>query len=55
MGIATAVGTDTERIVVTDLARLLDFDIDMQTIVIVGNSSSKLCGKWFVTARGYTV
>jgi len=55
VGIATAVGTGTERIVVTDLERLLDFAIDMQTIVIVGNSSSKLIGKWFVTARGYTV
>ncbi len=55
VGIATAVGTATERIVVTDLGRLLEFDIDMQTIVIVGNSSSRLIGKWFITARGYRI
>ena len=55
VGIATAVGTDNERILVTDLGHMLDFEIDMQTIVIVGNSTSKLIGAWFVTARGYAV
>ena len=55
VGIATAVGTDAERVVVSDLGHLLDFEIDMQTIVIVGNSTSKCIGTWFVTARGYAV
>lgn len=53
VGLATAVGSDTEQIVVTDLGRVLEFDIGMQTIVMIGNRSSKLVGKWFVTARGY--
>ncbi len=55
VGIAVAVGTDEERIQVTDLAHIFDFEIDMQTLVIVGNSTSKLVGPWFVTTRGYTV
>lgn len=55
VGIATAVGAAAERIVVTDLGRLLKFDIDMRTIVIVGNRSSKLIGKRFVTTRGYRI
>ena len=50
MGIATAVGSENERTVVTRLDRLLKFDINMQTIVIVGNRSSKRIGKWFITA-----
>lgn len=55
VGIGTAVGTESERILVCDLAHLLDQDIDMQTIVIVGSSTSKRVGEWFVTARGYHV
>ncbi len=55
VGIGTAVGTESERILVCDLAHLLDQTIDMQTIVIVGSSTSKRVGEWFVTARGYHV
>jgi precorrin-3B C17-methyltransferase len=55
VGIATAVGTDHEHSMVTDLGHLLEFEIGMTTIVIVGNLTSKRIGDWFVTARGYHV
>lgn len=55
VGIATAVGTDKEQITVTDLGHLLEHDIGMTTIVVVGNLTSKRIGDWFVTVRGYHV
>jgi len=55
VGVATSVGTEDERIVVSDLDRFLDAEINMRSLVIVGNSSSKIMGGWFVTPRGYKV
>ncbi|MDD4889261.1 MAG: precorrin-3B C(17)-methyltransferase, partial [Phycisphaerae bacterium] len=54
VGVATAVGSPDERIVVTDLARLPEAEVDMRTIVIVGNRTSRLLDGWFVTPRGYS-
>lgn len=53
VGIATAVGSSEERIVMTDLDHFLDEEIGMRTVVIVGNRSSKCLNGWFVTPRGY--
>ena len=55
VGIATAVGADDERFVLSDLDRFLDEEITMKSIVIVGNSSSKILNGWFVTPRGYKI
>lgn len=55
IGIATALGTDKERVLVTDLDHLLDQDVDMRTVVIVGNTASRRLGAWFVTPRGYAL
>ncbi|MDD5167249.1 MAG: precorrin-3B C(17)-methyltransferase [Syntrophales bacterium] len=55
VGIATAVSRDEEVIVLTDLDNFLDFEITMQSIVIIGNQSSKKLGGWFVTPRGYRI
>ena len=52
-GVATAVGTSEERIVMTDLDHFLGEQIGMRTIVIIGNRSSKCLNGWFVTPRGY--
>lgn len=53
VGIGTAVGTDDEQIVLTDLDHFLDFEIHMRSVVIIGNHSSKRAGDWFITPRGY--
>ena len=55
VGIATAVGAEDEHFVMSDLDRFLDEEITMKSIVIVGNSSSKILNGWFVTPRGYKV
>lgn len=54
-GIATALGTEEERVLLTDLEHLLKQDVDMRTVVIVGNTTSRRLGAWFVTPRGYAL
>ena len=53
VGIATAVGSDAEQIVLSTLGRFLGCDIGMRSIVIIGNRSSRITRGWFVTPRGY--
>ena len=55
VGIATAVGAEDEHYVISDLDRFLCEEINMKSIVIVGNSSSKILNGWFVTPRGYKI
>jgi len=55
VGIATAVGAEDEHYVLSDLDRFLGEEINMKSIVIVGNRSSKILDGWFVTPRGYKV
>lgn len=53
VGIATAVGRDEEKIILTDLDHLLNHEINMQSTIIIGNHSSRVLGGWFITPRGY--
>lgn len=53
VGIATAVGMEDERIVLSDLDHFLENEIGMRTVVIIGNQSSKRLDGWFITPRGY--
>jgi precorrin-3B C17-methyltransferase len=55
VGIGTAVGTEEEQIVLTDLDQALEKEIGMRSLVIIGNRSSKKLLNWFVTPRGYKV
>lgn len=55
VGIATAVGASDELLVLSDLDHFLNEEITMKSIVIVGNSSSKIIDGWFVTPRGYKI
>ena len=55
VGIATAVGSEEERVVLSTLERFLACEIGMRSIVIIGNRSSKVVGGWFVTPRGYAL
>ena len=38
---------------VTTLGQLLEVPIDMLTIVLIGNQSSRFHGSWIITPRGY--
>lgn len=53
VGIATAVGAPEERIVLSTLDRLLTEDVNMRSLVIIGNRGSRVSKDWFITPRGY--
>jgi precorrin-3B C17-methyltransferase len=55
VGIGTAVGTDDEKIVVSDLGSFLDEEINMRSTVIIGNGSTRRAGDWLVNPRGYRI
>ena len=55
VGIGTAVDTADERVVLTNLDHFLEEEIDMRSVVIIGNRSSKILDGWFITPRGYKV
>jgi precorrin-3B C17-methyltransferase len=55
VGVATAVGTTEEILEITTLERLLSCDINMRSIVLIGNTTSKTLGPWLLTPRGYRV
>jgi len=54
-GIVTLVGGDEEQVLVTDLGRVLEAEVGMRSVIIIGNKTSKRIGRWFVTPRGYKV
>ncbi len=53
VGIVKGAMREDERIVVTDLAHMLDYDIDMKTTVIIGNSATFIWDGRMITPRGY--
>lgn len=53
VGIVTAATRENERIVVTDLAGMLDAEIGMQSTVIIGNSTTFTWRGKMITPRGY--
>jgi precorrin-3B C17-methyltransferase len=55
VGVCTALGAEEESIALSDLEHFLELEINMRSLVIIGNRSSRIVGKWFVTPRGYNV
>ncbi len=53
VGIVRRAYREGQQVTVTTLEQLLDHEVDMQTIVIVGNSSSFSFHQAMVTPRGY--
>jgi precorrin-3B C17-methyltransferase len=53
VGIVRQVGREGEETVITTLKELLDFEVDMTTTIIVGNSTTRVISKRMVTPRGY--
>lgn len=55
VGVATTLGSNDERIDLSDLEHFLELEITMRSVVIIGNRSSRRIADWFVTPRGYTL
>ncbi len=53
VGIVKGAMRDHETVIVTDLEKMRDSDIDMQTTVIIGNSKTFVWNHLMVTPRGY--
>jgi precorrin-3B C17-methyltransferase len=53
VGIVTAASRAEQQLVVTDLEHFLTEDIGMNSIVIIGNKSTRLSAGLMVTPRGY--
>jgi precorrin-3B C17-methyltransferase len=55
VGVCTALDTESEKVELSDLDHFLDLEINMRSIVIVGNSSTKVIRDRMVNPRGYSV
>jgi precorrin-3B C17-methyltransferase len=53
VGIVMAATRENEQVVITDLAHMLEHEIDMQSTVIIGNSQTFVLKDRMVTPRGY--
>jgi cobalt-precorrin 5A hydrolase / precorrin-3B C17-methyltransferase len=42
-----------EQVILTSLAKMLDYPIDMLTTVIIGNTTTRNYADWMITPRGY--
>ena len=53
VAIARSVYREDEQITLTTLSKFLETPIDMMTVVAIGNQSTRICGNWMITPRGY--
>jgi precorrin-3B C17-methyltransferase len=53
VGIATALGLENEQVVVSTLGDFLQEQIGMRSVVIIGNSTTRVINGRMVTPRGY--
>lgn len=53
VGIVTGASQADQSLVLTDLDHLLDHDVNMRSVVLIGNSATRRIDRWLVTARGY--
>lgn len=53
VGIVDGAYRKGQKVTITDMEHMLDFDVGMSTIVIVGNSTTFTFEEWMVTPRGY--
>ncbi|HIK50806.1 MAG TPA: precorrin-3B C(17)-methyltransferase [Oscillatoriales cyanobacterium M59_W2019_021] len=44
---------DDERVMLTTLDRFLEFEVDMLTTVLIGNTQTRSYENWMITPRGY--
>lgn len=54
VGVVSDAYREDQKVVLTDLKHMLDYDIGMNTLIIVGNSTTFQLGNWLVTPRGYS-
>jgi precorrin-3B C17-methyltransferase len=53
VGIVKQVGRAGEKTIVTTLKEMIDYEVDMVTTIIVGNSATRVVNQRMITPRGY--
>lgn len=53
VGVCTAVDSEEQRVELSDLEHFVTLDITMRSIVIIGNSTTRIIGNRMVNPRGY--
>ncbi|MEO5360354.1 MAG: precorrin-3B C(17)-methyltransferase [Nitrospirota bacterium] len=53
VGIVKGAARVDETITITTISAMLNYEIDMQTTIVIGNSQSFSYGSWIITPRGY--
>lgn len=53
VGLVTRAMREGQRVVITTIDQAAAAQVDMQTVVIIGNSTSKTFKDWMITPRGY--
>lgn len=53
VAIVRSVYRENEEITLTNLDKLLEFSIDMLTVILIGNESTGIYNNWMITPRGY--
>lgn len=53
VGIVRGAMRPNEEVMITNLKDMLNYDIDMETTVIIGNSQTYVWNSWMITPRGY--
>ncbi|RQH20449.1 precorrin-3B C(17)-methyltransferase [Okeania hirsuta] len=54
VAIVRSVYRENEEITLTSLDKLLEFSIDMLTVILIGNESTDIYNNWMITPRGYS-
>ncbi|OGN90816.1 MAG: precorrin-3B C(17)-methyltransferase [Chloroflexi bacterium RBG_13_48_17] len=55
VGIVTNAYRRKQEVVITDLEHMFDYEIGMNTTIIIGNSATFTLAGWMVTPRGYRI
>lgn len=55
VGVVTGAANEDQQVVITDLDHLLEQEVGMRSVVVIGNRSTQVIGGRMVTARGYSV
>jgi cobalt-precorrin 5A hydrolase/precorrin-3B C17-methyltransferase len=53
VGIVTNAFREKQQVIITNLEHVLDYEIGMNTTIIIGNSTTFTVNGWMVTPRGY--
>lgn len=53
VGIVTNAYREGQEVVITTLGQMLEHEVGMDTVVVIGNSTTFVAGGWMVTPRGY--